>query len=339
MKLFFAKLDKKCKLSKIPHEVIHIHLLECAVFSGTTFFRDMGELPQYAACGLRQKYHNVSRSSGGRDLVCSISNDFLESMKVIESLPKAICTRDMARFLGATTMGVCGESHPNESLISLTNNEHDSFDMRTKRTLGKKPVLSLYSGSKVTCEIAGFFFDIYSKKDLEEDFFGLLENHLTNHPLEEHDVIKYCMQAFRRQFKGYPETRCREVIEDFFRNLYQNYVNGTYGEPSPSLATISNDIVEVMGENIKRLLTKCSPEVCKCIVTMKKFPPFLDFELPPIHKAPNNEAKETHNKEKENPGKKSSLKRKYPKEGLKKHTCQVSSPKRNSPRQCNKSNT
>lgn len=336
MEFFFAKLDKKCEVSKIPPEVIHIHLLECAVFSGATFFCDMGELPQYAACGLSQRYHDLSR---GRDLIVSISNEFIESMKGIESIPKAIRTRDMVRFLGAITVCVCGESHPDESLISLTNNEYVSFDMRTKRSLGKKPVLSLYSGSTVRCEIAGFFFDIYSKKDLEEDFLGMLENFLTNHPLEEHDVIKYCMQAFRRQFEGYPNTKCRDVIENFFRNLYKNYVNGVYGEPGLSLTTLSNAIVEVMDENIKQLLTTCSPEVCQCIATMKKFPPFRKFELRPTHKAPLKKAKDTHNKEKKNTGKNSSHKRKSSNQGLKNDTSKASPTKRNSPRKSINHNT
>ena len=211
--------------------------------------------------------------------------------------------------------------------------------MRTKRSLGKKPVLSLYSGSTVRCEIAGFFFDIYSKKDLEEDFLGMLENFLTNHPLEEHDVIKYCMQAFRRQFEGYPDTKCRDVIENFFRNLYKNYVNGVYGEPGLSLTTLSNAIVEVMDEDIKQLLTTCSPEVCQCIATMKKFPPFVKFELPPTHKAPLKKAKDTHNKEKENRGKNSCHKRKSSNQGLKNDTSKASPTKRNSPRKSINHNT
>lgn len=294
---YFKKLDKGSHFANIPLNVIMVHMIEPAVDSGTELFWELGEAPGSKAYG-RRLIEN-GNSFRGIDLVRSITNEFVSSLDQLEPDRKFISQSDMKRFIGCTAFLVNGNSIPDpwNNLLSLTNGEKQSFDMRTKnnecekqsfdvRTKKNEPVnrrksvLSLFRSSGISCNVHDFYFDIYCMKNIEEEFFGLLETHLYKHQKKDHEVLLYCLEAYRSQFKGYPQTSCRDTIDKFFRDLFKNYSSGSYGEYSSLPYYIHDEVVGCMGNNLKDSLNKCSPHVCQVISDMKTFPKFPHFHLP-----------------------------------------------------------
>lgn len=278
--LYFSKLEKESHFSNIPLNLIGVHMIEPAVDSGAQFFCELGEAPSSIAYGTRLIQN--SNSLCGIDLVRSISNEFVASLDQAKTSSKVISQSDMERFIGCTAYLVMGKSMPNpwKNLLSLTNDEIESLDMRTKDSIkSRKSVLSLFRSSGIRCDVKEFYFDIYCLKNIEEEFFGLLETHLYKHQKKEHEVMRYCLEAFRMQFEGFPQTSCRDTINDFFSNLFESYSSGSYGEYSP-LPYIRDDVVGYMGNNLKAQLSRCSPSVCQIISDMKQFPKFPNFHLP-----------------------------------------------------------